>query len=519
MSETFDYVIAGAGSAGCVLAARLTEDAGTRVALLEAGRDFRWADAPAHMQFANPLPVINDDDYRWPNLLARRSARQAPRLIWRGRGVGGSSLINGMIAIRPVPDDFDRWAELGCTGWDHERVLPYLNKLERDIDAGNDPWHGSEGPVPVYRTPESEWGAVDRALKDAALDLGYGWAYDHNAPGATGVSPYAINRDGSQRISANNAYLEPARSRPNLVVFGDALVDRVALQDGKATGVHARIDGSDTLIEARTVIISAGALHTPAILQRSGIGPGNLLRGLGIDVVADLPVGENLMDHPVVFLRLYLRESARAASLEARHTNCCVRYSSGLGGGGLNDMIMIGGNIRAGVEDEMNLGGVGLSLFENFSAGTVTISTTDAGTDPIVEENMLSDPRDLIRMRDGARRLLEISRHAAIQDICERAELLDSGWPIDIDPSDDEIDAWLLATCSDAQHASSTCRMGAPEDRRSVVDPDCRVKGVENLRVIDASIMPITVRANTHLAVLAIAEAMADRLRHGIEMT
>ena len=316
--------------------------------LLEAGRDFRSAETPEHLQIPNPMRAIADDDYRWPFLLARRSERQEPRLLWRGRGMGGSSTINGQIAIRGVPDDFERWASLGCRGWGWDAMLPYFCKLETDMDFAEAAYHGDRGPIPVYRAPIEAWGHVDRALRGAALAQGYGWCADHNAPEGTGASPYAINSIGGRRVSTNDAYLEPARGRANLHIVGEALVEWLVMEGNRphAAGVRVRIgDRVETMRAAREVLLCAGAIHSPAILQRSGIGPAALLAGLEIPVVADRPVGENLLDHPIVGALLHLREAARVDTPMHRHTNCCLRYASGLAGAGANDMIMIAGNL------------------------------------------------------------------------------------------------------------------------------------------------------------------------------
>jgi 5-(hydroxymethyl)furfural/furfural oxidase len=516
MNEDYDYVIVGGGSAGAVLAARLSEDPAIRVLLLEAGCDFRTAETPEHIRIPNPLRAIGDDNYRYPKLLARRTERQEPKLLWRGRAIGGSSTINGQIAIRGIPDDYEDWASLGARGWGWNDVLPYFRKLETDVNFGDRPYHGDSGPIPVYRAPVEAWGFADRAMKDAAIGLGYGWCEDHNAPEGTGASPYAINSRNGLRISTNDGYLEPARGRVNLTIVGNAVVDTLSFEGNRphANGVQVTIGGEKRSVRARReVLLCAGAIHSPAVLQRSGIGPAALLKSLGIAVVADRPVGEHLLDHPILSLMLELKLEAEVSTLAHRHTNCCVRYSSKLAGAGLNDMIMIAGNLRPAEDGGTARARMAVSAFQALSEGTVRITTRDAAIDPRVDERMLSDESDLIRLRDGVLRMIDICRHSAVRAISTRAEYGSSGRSIEEPFMSQELDDWMFAECSDAQHASGTCRMGAADDPRSVVDPDCRVIGCTGLRVIDASVMPTVVRANTHFTTVMIAEKMADALK------
>ncbi len=524
MEADFDHVIVGGGAAGSVLAARLSEDASRRVLLIEAGPDLRHGSVPPGLSSPNPFRAMVAPHlgvHTWPGLLARRAAGQEAVPYTRGRGLGGSTAVNGQILLHALPEDFDEWRASGCAGWGADDVAAARARLEDDLDFGGTGAHGSGGPLAISRLPVAEWGAMSHALRDAALAVGYGWAPDVNDPLATGVSPVAHAFARGARVSASDAYLEPIRDRENLTIRCDALVDRVLVEDGRAVAVEVITADGPVSFCGREIVLSAGAIATPGILVRSGIGPRDAVEGIGVPLVAEAPVGSTLRDHAGVGLTVELRPEAHSSSLEVRGMNCFVRYSSGLAGAGRNDMVFLALDVTGGREADRAYGYLLAAAFQTFSRGTVRVVSRDPLAHPEVDMGLLSDERDLVRLRDAMRRLGALVAEPAFDRIAQevlpatRTVFRDTGTGgFTLEQLDDDValDAWIRATVSDTAHAVGSCPMGPAGDPRRVVDPECRVVGVDGLRVIDASVMPTIPRANTELPTLVVAERMAERM-------
>ena len=476
-----------------MVGARLSEDPGLRVLVLEAGPDFPDG-APDAITYVRNGSGVADFDWDYVD----------PRIgggLPRGRVVGGSSSVNATIALRGQPADYDRWVELGAAGWGWEDCLPYFVALEDDAQYGDAPGHGRGGPVPITR--ELPLLPAEALFAAACQELGHDPLPDLNTAGRLGVGPVPRNIKDGVRQGALLTHIAAARSRPNFELRGGALVDRVVFDGERATGVVLD-DGSE--VPARLVVLAGGAYNTPAMLLRSGIGPREELGRHGIDVRVDLPaVGRNLKDHPVTLLALETDYPTDPGHL---------RFPVSLKALSRPDLDLDDLKVSFYPGDVFNMPGLsGIYVEVNYSdsVGTVELSARAAAAPPAIAHRFLSDARDEDRLLSGARLGREIQEVMARTTKCEML-LPDAATLAD----DDLLREHLGIFHSAGYHPCGTCRMGSPGDADAVVDPRLRVRGASNLYVVDASVMPDIPRANLNLTTLMLAERGAAMIREDL---
>jgi choline dehydrogenase len=527
--DSFDYVIVGAGSAGCVLANRLTEDGQTTVLLLEYG----GSDRSLFIQMPSALAIpMNRGEYNWfyhsepePGLGGR--SLHTPR----GKVLGGSSSINGLVYVRGNAHDFEGWVAAGAAGWGYRQVLPYFRRAEHRAEGG-DAYRGGSGPLGTcYGTLQNP---LHAAWLRAAHEAGYPMTTDINGLQQEGFGRMDMTVEGGVRASAANAYLRPAMRRPNLKVLTRALATRIEFEGRRAVGVRYRQGGAERLVRARReVIVSGGPINSPQLLKLSGVGPAAELAGHGIPVVHDLPgVGENLQDHLEFYFQMACREPVTLYGVMNPLSKALIglRWLLFRNGLGATNHFESCGFIRsrAGVRYPdiqyhflpmaVSYDGSALCNEHGFQAhvgpmrsksrGWVRLRSPDPADKPLIRFNYLSHPDDLPEMRACVRLTRELFAQPAFERF--RGREIQPGAAV---TSDAAIDEFVRQKVESAYHPSCSCKMGAPDDRMAVVDPETRVYGVERLRVVDSSIMPQITNGNLNAPTIMLAEKAADHIR------